>query len=1174
MKTYFPTLCLSLKMRRTIILQACLVLMLYGIALAGKADAQEVLDKKVSLKMEKQPVAEVLRRIEAQADVRFTYRAGMISEQQLVSVHYRAEKLSTVLRQLLPPLLLKYRIIGGQIVLSSLPPGEATQIEKTPGLQAPPPDKTIRGVILDEKGEALPGVSILIKNTQRGALTDASGGFELDVPGDDAVLVISYVGYLSQEVIVGARSQLSLQLEADQKALEEVVVIGYGTQRKSDLTGAVSSVSGDVLKNRPVMNFGEALTGQVAGLQIQQIDGTPGGENLSIRIRGVNSITQSNEPLYVVDGYPMESGALSLLNPSNIENIQVLKDASSTAIYGSRGANGVVIITTRKGKSGAPVVSFNTFVGVQQRARNFKVMNRDQYVQYFTDARNNAWLDAAVIPSDPDQSPHSIHDSNERRMLYPSANSQYVIPDGKNGFKYNFLDPASVAQMPDNNWQDLLFRNAVTQQHDLTVSGGNDKTVYSFSVGYKQQDGVVLNTDYDRLNIHANIASQVSKRLKIGMNLNSFYAKSNEQPYSGYETGKSTNNDLAKNAIMWALELPPIYPVRNPDGSYGSMINNPEILPGDVANPIGYAVNSLNRRIRNGLMGTFFGDLEITRYLRYNLHVNAGLTGNGIKRFMPAFGDDRRAPAYAINERLQDVDWVIENTLTYSRNFPGRHSLTALAGYTTQKHTYEHMVGEARNFASDQVITLNGGTMYALSSDESEYAMISYLARVNYGFADKYLVTATLRSDGSSRFGAKKRWGVFPSVGLGWRIIEEDFMKNSRLFSDLKLRGSFGVSGNNRIGNYSSIGLLSVGQYPLGGALQNTVGPVSMSNDILSWEKIREANIGLEMAFLNNRIRMEADLYDKRSIDLLLNVPIPSITGHTNQMQNIGKVRNRGFELLVSTNNLTGPLKWTSDLNFSLNRNKVLELGPDGRPIYANASGGSNSFITTIGHPVASFFGYIYEGVFMSQDELDRYPHLAVDKVGSGRYRDVNGDNIMDANDRVILGNNQPKFTAGFGNNLSYKNFSLHMQWYASYGAKLLSTYNFLIGTYHGDRNGKVELTDRWRSDSDPGSGEHFRATRTPTGWQRSPSSAWINDGSYLRLRNLTFSYDFRLGDTKFLGIRSLRVYTTGQNLLTITRYPGYDPESSIKGDGLNKGYDLLAYPVVRSVVLGLNASF
>lgn len=1170
--TYSKTLTSPCRFIKTFFSQVSLALLITGISLAGHVDAQEVLNKKVSLKMESRPLTEILSGIEKQVDIKFTYRAGLLSELQLISVDYKSEKLVEVLKHLLPPRRLKYKIIGSQIVLSHMPGHENSRTE--PETQTVRPDKRIQGSVTDEKGEGLPGVNVLIKHTQRGTVSDAAGKFDLEIPEDGVILVLSYVGYLPQEILVGNKTELSIRLTIDNKALEEVLVVGYGTQKKSDLTGSVSTVSGEALKNRPVMNFGEALTGQVAGLQIQQIDGTPGGENLSIRVRGVTSITQSNEPLYVVDGYPMESGALALLNPSNIENIQVLKDASSTAIYGSRGANGVVIITTKKGKTGAPVVNFNTFVGVQQRAKNFQVMNREQYVQYFVDARNNAWLDAAVIPSDPDQSPHSLNDSNDRRMRYPSANSQYIIPDGKNGFKYNFLDPASVAQMPDNNWQDLLFRNAITQQHDLTISGGSDKTRYAFSTSYKQQDGVVLNTDYDRINVHANIASQISRRLQIGMNINSYYAKSNEQPYSGYETAKSTNNDLAKNAIMWALELPPIYPIRNPDGSYGSMINNPEILPGDVANPIGYAVNSLNRRIKNGFMGTFFAELALTDHLRYNINVNAGLTGNGIKRFMPAFGDDRRAPAYAINERLNDIDWVIENTLTYNRTFAGKHSLTALAGYTTQKHTYEHVVGEARNFASDQVITLNGGTMYALSSDESAYSMISYLARVNYGFANKYLLTATIRSDGSSRFGSDKRWGIFPSVGLGWRIIEESFLKNSRFLSDLKLRGSFGVSGNNRIGNYSSIGLLSVAQYPVGNILQNTVGPISMSNNTLSWEKIRESNLGLEMAVLNNRIRLEADIYDRKSIDLLLNVPIPSVTGHTNQMQNIGKVRNRGFELLISTTNTTGAFRWNSDLNFSLNRNKVLELGPDGRPIYANASGGSNAFITTIGQPVASFFGYIYEGVFMSQDDLDRYPHLPVDKIGSGRYRDVDGNKIMDANDRVILGNNQPKFTAGFNNNFSYKNFSLGMQWYASYGAKLLSTYNFLVGTYHGDRNGKVDLVDRWRSAMDPGSGVNFRATRTPTGWQRSPSSAWINDGSYLRLRNLMIAYDFKTDHIKALKMNNLRLYATGQNLITITRYPGYDPESSIKGDGLNKGYDLLAYPVVRSVVVGINASF
>lgn len=1025
--------------------------------------------------------------------------------------------------------------------------------------------KAVSGKVVDKQGQGIPGVSVKLKGTSTGTMTNTDGIYRIEV-ANPAVLIFTMIGFDSQEIVVGNLSTLNVTLIESSAALDEVVVIGYGTQKKANVTTAVSSLNAESIKERPALNFGEAIAGQMAGVQVQQTGGAPGGEGLAIRVRGVGSITQSNDPLYVVDGYPMEGNAFRLLNTSDIESVQVLKDASSTAIYGSRGANGVVLVTTKKGKVGPPTISISSYVGFQELGKKIEMMNRDQYVEWFMDGRNQAWLDAKLISTDPDQSPHQITDPNSRRNLYSGAAAQYLIPDGTSGFKYDFRNPASVATMPDNDWQDLLFRKAITQQNELSVSGGSENTQYTFSGSYAKQDGIVLGTNYDRFNFRSNINSKVTKNITVGMNLMAYSSNAREQ-----ENGKYS-------PVMFALQLPPIFPLHNPDGTYGSMVRNPEILAGDVPNPIGVADQVSNTRKRYGWLGTVFAEWEFLKDLKYRININGGIQDNQQKIFEASYIDFDASkgprPARGVNQRMTDYDWVIENTLNYSRTFSEKHVLSGLVGYTTQKHTYNNMFGEARGFANDEIKTLNAGTMYALTSDDSEYSMISYLGRINYAYDDRYLVTATYRGDGSSRFGMNKKWGTFPSVSLGWRISQEKFMQNFKAVSDLKVRAGYGISGNNRIGDYSAIGLLLSGFYPTGNALQNTTNPNTMSNIDLGWEKTKQYNLGFELGMWNDRLRVEGDFYNSTSQDLLLNVPVPVITGYSTQIQNIGKVQNKGMEFLVTTRNLVNSFKWSTNFNISFNRNKVLEVGQDNRPIYGSAPNANNAFITTVGEPIASFFGYKYEGVFQSQEELDKYPHLSADKVGDGRYADINGDGILDQNDKTILGNNNPDFVAGLTNNFSYKNFSLGIQLTSSYGAELFSFYERMVGIYHGDRNGMIEQVNRWRSTDQPGDGTHFRATRTPSGWQRDPSSAWVQNGSYLRLRNVNFAYDFDKRLAAKVKAKGIRVYITGSNLLTITKYSGYDPETSSEGSGLTKGGDYLGYPTSRTFILGTNITF
>lgn len=1113
----------------------------------------------VSLDAKQQSLAQVFKEIESQTGYYIMYNARVLRSASPVTFKATDMPLTDFLDAILEQQSLKYTINDKTILVSP----SMKRVREQPSAPPPLQQRDITGKITNTRGEPLEGVTVSGKSTGAVTTTDAEGNYRLSVSPGETALVFTIIGYDPLELPLGSSTTVNATMNEAVSDLDEVVVVGYGTQRRADVTTAVASVSAENIQNRPVQNFGEAMAGQMAGVQVQQTSGAPGGESLAIRVRGTGSITQSSDPLYVVDGYPMEGNAFRLINPSDIESIQVLKDASSTAIYGSRGANGVVVITTKKGKVGPPKVSVNSFVGFQQRSKEIGMMNRDQFIDWFVDGRNQAWLDAAVIPSDPDQSPHTIHDPNSRRSLYPSATGQYIIPDGTGGYLYNFLDPASIAQIPDNNWQELLYRNALTQQNELSVNGGSENTQYNFSGSYTKQDGIVINTDYERFNFRSSINSKVTKSINLGVNLMAYAAKGREQDQGKY------------SAVMYALQLPPIFPVMNPDGTYGSMVRNPEILGGDVASPIGVAeLVKLNRR-RQGWLGTLSADWNIIEDLTYRVSINGGIENELFKRFEPSIVDldasKAPRPARSREERGTDYDWVIENTLTYSKNFGDKHQLTALAGYTTQKHTSNDMAGEARGFANDDIETLNAGNMYELTSTASEYSLISYLSRVNYIYDDRYLVTAALRSDGSSRFGHRRKWGTFPSASIGWRISQESFMQSVRGISDLKIRAGFGISGNNRIGNYSAIGLLNPGFYPGGGTLQNTVDPESMANDDLGWEKTRQINLGLELGLFNDRIRIEGDFYNSQSIDLLLNVPVPTITGYEDQLQNIGKVQNKGIEVALTTRNLVNDFKWNTNFNISINRNKVLEVGPDQRPIFASAPNANNAFITTIGRPIATFYGYKYEGVFTSQEELDRYPHLAADKIGDGRYADINGDGILDQNDKTYLGSNHPDFVAGMTNNFSYKNFTLGVQFTASYGAEVFSFFKRMVGIYHGDRNGMIEQVNRWRSPENPGDGIHFRATRNPTGWQRDPSSAWVQDASYLRLRNVNLAYTVGENVLNRLNVSGLRLYITGSNLFTITNYTGYDPETSSEGAGLTKGGDYLGYPTSRSFIFGIN---
>ena len=1122
-------------------LTALLIILVISNTLAVNSYSQVT---RLSLNMSNSTVKDVLMEIEKNSDFFFLYSNELVDVDRRIDINLTNKKVSDILDEVFRNTAVGYDIKDRQIILKTDDPGN---MDKTISQL-----RIITGNVTDPTGAPLPGVTVVIKGTTQGTITGEDGTYTLSGVSTDAILVFSFVGMKSKEVDASGLTLINAMLDEETIGLDEVVAVGYGSMKKSDLTGSIASVRSEKLKDRADANFGEALVGQIAGVQIQQTSGAPGGEGLTIRVRGTGSITSGTEPLYVVDGYPIEGNAFSLITTSDIESIQILKDASSTAIYGSRGANGVVIIKTKQGATGMPKVTYNGSVGFQQVENKVDLMNRDEYLQWFIDGHNQAWLDQTPLAGDLE---HTINDPNSVRMQYPNSD-MYIIPD-------SFYDSSNFV---DTDWQDELFRNAFTTKHDLSISGGTPSTTYMFSVAYRKQDGIQINSNYERINVRSNITSEINDHLKVGLNV------------SGYINNYNSLDNGKYSPLSFAVNMPPIYPVRNSDGTYGSMVRNYEIFPGDNSSPIGIAENVHNYTRGNMLLSSAFAELKILPDLVYKFSINGSVKNRQNEFYQPSFVDldASRAPrpAQGRNESWYDFDWVIENTLNYNKNFDNSHQLNVLVGYTTQQHQWENARVEASNFPNDQIKTLNAGQIVGGTSLKSKYNLISYLGRVNYSYRSKYMITGTLRSDGSSRFGKKNKWGMFPSAALAWRISEEPFLSEMASLSNLKLRASWGLVGNNKIGDYDAIGRLATDFYVLNDALVNAVNPSTISNEELGWERTRQWNFGLDVSLFDSRISLETDVYESKSVDLLLDVPIPTITGYGSQQQNIGKVQNRGIEIGLSTRNMIHEFKWNTDFNIAFNKNEVLALGPEDRPIYGSAPSANNTFITTVGQPIATFYGYKYVGVFMTQEDLDKYPHLDADKVGDPHYEDINGDKKITADDKTFIGNNQPDFIFGFSNSFEYKNFDLNIQTNGVYGNELFSFFYRMVGIYHGDRNGLSEMVDRWQSDDDRGDGYHFRANRNPKGLQKEPSSYWVTDGSFLRLRSVTLGYTFKSSFIQKLRFNSLRFYLTGQNLFTWTNYPGYDPETSSEGNGLSRGGDYSGYPSARSFLFGVNVGF
>lgn len=986
-------------------------------------------------------------------------------------------------------------------------------------------NSTLTGRIIDARTkEPLAGASVKIEGVTNQTQTDAEGRFTL-VTGQSFPynLVISSVGY--QELKVTANgSPLAVELHEVSNDLNGVVVVGYGTRKRSDVTGSIASVSQAALK-QPVSSFDQALKGAASGVQVTQTSGQPGG-GVSIRIRGGASIQGGNEPLYVIDGFPLYNSSatagvisgtatnpLASINPADIESVDILKDASATAIYGSRGANGVVIITTKKGKAEKNNVNFETSLGSQKVRKKIEVLG----------AKDFAILRNEVLYS-----------------TTPSAG------------KYQYLSQQQIDQLGEGtNWQNAAFRTAPLQSHQLSVSGGSAKVQYLLSGNYYKQQGIIRNSDFSRLSLRANIDAKPGDHLKTGVSLTLSRSKANVAP---------------SGIVGSLLIMPPTATIYEPDGSY--TLRNP--FENIFANPIATINETINKSDANRLLGTAYAEYTIVKNLAVKVLAGADVNSQKEKYYVPSTIYEGSGTKGNAGLGANDYNsWLNENTITYNKSF-GRHNLDALAGFTQQEATNEAFMAGAQNFVTDD-LTYNslgsGSTLVRPSSSTYNWVLHSYLARVNYSYNNLYYFTASVRRDGSSRFGKNNKWGNFPSLAASWRISGEEFFKPLlKHITDLKVRSSFGTTGNLEIGQYQSLSTLYSLNYIIGGNTLTGFAPNRIPNDNLGWETTVQYDGGIDIGLLGNRLLLSVDAYYKKTKDLLLNVEIPWTTGYASSLQNYGSVENKGLELGIKTKNVASKsFTWETDANISFNRNKVLTIG-NGASSYI-----SGNYIIQVGQPLGTFYGTVTNGILQKGEETAKgqFTGSAAPQAGDRLYKDVSGDgSFTTAADRTIIGNAQPDFIYGLTNTISWKGFDVSVLLQGVQGNQIINSNRQTLEMFTGQQNASTTALDRWTETNPSNTIPRAKLDPAPVF-----SDRFVESGSFLRIKNINLSYALPKALVTKANITAVTLFVSAQNLLTFTKYTGFDPEVT-SGSNVSPGTDSGIYPVAKTFNAGLRVNF
>ena len=986
-------------------------------------------------------------------------------------------------------------------------------------------NSTLNGTVIDQVTNApIPGVTIQIKGTTHTAITDLDGKFYFQTGQKfPYILVVSYLGYATAEH-TATSDFVQISLKEDAKELKEIVVIGYGSTSKKDYTGAAETVAGMSLKaTRTTLE--SSLQGSVAGVNVTQTSGQPGA-GLSIRIRGGSSIQGGSEPLYVIDGFPLYNSAvtsgvlsgtptnpLSLINPSDIESITVLKDASSTAIYGSRGANGVVIITTKKGSNNAMTVNYEFTLGQQEVRKEVDVLD----AQGFSRLRNAA--------------------------LYDSKPS---------GGTNQYLSEQQISQLGEGvNWQSEAFQKGIVQNHQLSVSGGNNQTKYAVSGNYFNQEGIIKNTGFERLSGRVNLNSKLTNKSRFGLNL----------------TIAETKSEVAPSGLVTALlTMPPTATIYEPDGSY--TLRNP--FENIFSNPIATLNERKNEAISDRVLGTVYGEYDILKNLVVKVSFGVDAIFNKEKSYLPS--NIYEGSITNGEGRIGSADsktWLNENTLTYTTVFGEKHHLNALIGYTQQNSVREFFTAGSQQFVNDvtNYYSLQSGNLALMpSSGENTWALNSYLSRVNYNYNSKYFLTGSLRADGSSRFGENNKWGYFPSVAAAWQISNEDFFTSVKnVVNSLKIRSSWGSTGNQEIGEYQSLSTLTSLKYLFGEQIYTGFAPTRISNDDLGWETTNQFDVGIDTGFFDDKLNLTLDYYHKTTKNLLLDVQIPYTTGFTSSLQNFGSVQNQGFEIGINTALGNTAFSWTSNFNIAFNQNKILALGNDAE-FYT-----FGNYVLRVGESLGTFYGAVTDGILQTADIATKgaYTGNATPKAGDRLYKDINGDGVFTtAVDRTSIGDAQPDFVFGFSNSFTYRGFELIALINGSVGNKILNGNLQALELYNGQQNASTSALDAWTPTNPSTTTPRAKLDPAPVF-----SDRFVEDGSFVRLKNIELNYSIPKRWSEKLSLTSVKFRVIGENLFTITDYSGFDPEVT-NGTTISPGTDTGIYPASKTISGGLTVTF
>ena len=1147
------------------------LLLLLSLALGNKLSAiprhaEDVLNRKISLVVEQQEVRSILNEISKLAEIKFVYSAQRIPCRKKVSIQAQDERLGDVLNSLLEPLDVLYYVSGNQIVLTKKPDDESVLV----GIKSLSDDKkeltpisffkTVTGKIRNDKGDPLEGASVTVKGTTRGTTTNASGVFSIEAEVGET-LDISMIGYQAYSVQVGTSNSITVDLKPLISSINEVIVVGYGTQKRTNVTGAISSVGSKTVSELPVPNVSQALQGRVPGVQVTN-NGSPGTQPI-VRIRGISSISFASDPLYVIDGFP--SGDLSTIDTRDIESVEVLKDASASAIYGSRATNGVIIVTTKKGKrSGELRVSLDTYLGTSKVTQRLDLLNTEQLMQYAIAYRGSQ------IPR---LTPPTINEP-----IYAGASQTYG--------------------QTNTDWQDAYFRTGMMTQTNIGLSGGNDISRFYASLGFFDQDGTTPKVGYRRFNFRINSEHTISKVFTFGENL---YIAHGDQAYDNNETGSRSN-------LVNVIRMFPHLPVYDPTSNGGYRGAHPVLDGGDPTNPVEDAElkNPGNRKTAK-ILGTTYLDINFTKWLKFRSTFGVDYSNGLDYRFSPIFNDNgavngsSATQATITNNRTVSTQLLFTEQLTFDKIF-GDHHVNAIAVYEQQNQQINNS-SQSGNQLSNDLRTLNNALNPSSSTRFDENSIMSVLGRVNYDFKGKYLLSGAIRRDGLSVWAPGKKWATFPSGSIGWRMDQEEFIQNIKEISELKLRAGYGITGLNGAVLGSTPWLVSVASnssaYPFNNIPASGPGSVipGLGNKDLEWEKTKQLNIGLDLGLLRNQFTLTAEWFKRSTDNLILDVPLPPSFGflNTTVKQNVAGMENTGFEFQLGYYDTEGAFTWNATANFATTKNKVTKLAPGVNSIEAGGDqdfGTYNITNTQVGQPIQSFYGWMVERIFQDIGQVNGaaaqvnpssgqlYNPLLHTSPGDLQFRDVDGNGVIDVNDRVFLGSYLPDFTYAFTVNANYQNFDFSVFFQGVEGSKIFNATRVITEGMVRFFNASSDVLRAWTSTKT--NTDIPRAVLGDPNQNARPSTRFLEDGSYLRLKNAMIGYTIpskRLQSLTKGTVRSFRVYVSAQNILTFTKYSGFDPEVGNRTPfgnniALTNGIDFAVYPQPKSFIFGLQVNF